>query len=143
MGKSSSIIPGLTVPAVTIGQVRYALAPNGLVAGFDQMGEYLAAYVEKSDQKLWTLKVYDNHRRSEKEGDAQDVFFKSMTAQPDETLLIETERGYRFVVGPANRTSRPVAAAHGQFWWDTTEAAASTNMVVIDSVNSESKFVRH
>jgi hypothetical protein len=111
MGKSSSRIPGPTVPPVTIGQIRYEQVRNGLVAGFDQMGGYLAAVDGESGQQLWTLKVYENKRLSDKEGDVQDVFFKSMSAQPDGTLLIENERGGRFVVDPADRTSRPVTPA--------------------------------
>ncbi len=114
MGKSSSRIPGPTVPPVTIGQVRYEQVRNGLVAGFGQMGGYLAAYGGGSGRRLWTLKVYENRRLSDKEGDVQNVFFKSMSAQPDGTLLIESERGGRFVVDPASRTSRPAASAGAQ-----------------------------
>ncbi|HET7332961.1 hypothetical protein [Dyella sp.] len=105
MGKSSSRIPAPTVGAVTIGKVRYEQVRNGLLAGFDQMGGYLAAYDVESGKQLWTLKVYDNRRLSDKEGDVQDVFFKSMKAQPDGSLLIENEQGKRFVVDPSARTS--------------------------------------
>lgn len=107
MGKSSSRIPSPTVAPVTIGNVRYEQIRNGLLAGFDQMGGFLAAYDATSGKQLWTLKVYDNQRLSDKEGDVQDVFFKSMTARPDGTLLIENERGKRFVVDPNTRTSSP------------------------------------
>lgn len=109
MGKSSSRIPGPTVPPVTIGKVRYVQVRNGLLEGFDQMGGYLAAFDVESGNQQWTLKVYENKRTSDKEGDVQDVFFKSMTAQPDGTLLIENERGGRFVVDPSVRTSTSVA----------------------------------
>jgi hypothetical protein len=74
------------------------------MAGFEQMGGYLAAYDEATGQQLWTLKVYDN-QRVPKEGDVQDVFFKSMTLQADGTPLIENERRARFVVDPKARTS--------------------------------------
>lgn len=40
----------------------------------------------------------------------QNVFFGSMTAQPDGTLLIENERGRHFVVDPAVRASTPVSS---------------------------------
>jgi hypothetical protein len=110
MGKSSSRIPGPTVPPVTIGKVRYEQVRNGLLEGFDQMGGYLAAFDVESGSQLWTMKVYENKRLPDKEGDVQDVFFKSMTAQPNGTLLIENERGGRFVVDPAIRTSKPVAS---------------------------------
>lgn len=105
MQKSGSRIPAPTVPPVTTGGVRYEQVKNGLMAGFDQMGGYLAAYDEASGQQLWTLKVYDNKRLPGKEGDVQDVFFKSMTLQPDGTLLIENERRARFVVDVKARTA--------------------------------------
>lgn len=114
MGKSSSRVPGPNVPPVTIGKVRYEQVRNGLLEGFDQMGGYLAAFDVETGSQLWTLKVYENKRLPEKEGDVQDVFFKSMTAQPDGSLLIENERGGRFVVDPASRTSRPVTSADTQ-----------------------------
>jgi hypothetical protein len=106
MQKSGSRIPAPNVPPVTIDGVRYEQVKNGLLAGFDQMGGYLAAY--SGDQQLWTLKVYDNKRDPVREGDVQDIFFRSMTAQPDGTLLIENERRARFVVDPKARTSTPV-----------------------------------
>ncbi|MCY4756715.1 hypothetical protein [Pelomonas aquatica] len=105
MQKSGSRIPAPAVPPVSTGGVRYERVKNGLTAGFDQMGGYLAAYDEASGRQLWTLKVYDNQRVSGKEGDVQDVFFKSMALQADGTLLIENERRARFVVDLKARTS--------------------------------------
>ncbi len=107
MQKSGSRIPAPTVPPVSVGGVRYEQVKNGLAAGFDQMGGYLAAYEESSGRQLWTLKVYDNRRIPGKEGDVQDVFFKSMTLQADGTLLIETERRARFTVDTKARTVTP------------------------------------
>ena len=107
MSISASRIPSPAVPPVTSDGVRYEQVRNGLTAGFDQMGGYLAAYDAASGKALWTLKVYDNKRDPELEGDVQDVFFKSMTAQPDGTLLIENERGKRFVVDPKARRAAP------------------------------------
>ena len=109
MKKSGSRIPSPAVAAVSTGNVRYEQVLNGLLAGFDQMGGYLAAYDDASGRQLWTLKVYDNRRLPDREGDVQDVFFKSMSLLPDGTLLIENERGARFIVDPAARMSR---AAH-------------------------------
>lgn len=105
MQKSGSRIPAPTVPPVSAGGVRYEQIRNGLTAGFDQMGGYLAAYDEASGQQLWTLKVYDNQRVPGKEGDVQDVFFKSMTLQADGKILIENERRGRFIVDPTTRTT--------------------------------------
>jgi hypothetical protein len=106
-GKSGSRIPAPRVPAVQSGGVRYEQVANGLLAGFEQMGGYLAAYDDASGTQLWTLKVYENARNPEREGDVQDIFFKRMTLQADGTLLIENERGGRFVVDPVARTSVP------------------------------------
>jgi hypothetical protein len=107
MQKTSSRIPPPKVAPVHADGVRYEQVGNGLTAGLDQMGGYLAAYDEADGKQLWTLKVYDNVRNPHREGDVQDVFFKSMSLQPDGTLLIENERGARFVVDPKARTSVP------------------------------------
>ncbi len=53
------------------------------------MGGYLQALDEASGEQLWLLKVCDKQRQAGKEGDVQDVFFKSMTLQPNGNLLIE------------------------------------------------------
>jgi hypothetical protein len=105
MNKSGSRIPSPAVAPVKAGGVRFEQVSNGLLAGFEQMGGYLAAYDDASGRQLWTLKVYDNRRSLDREGDVQDVFFKAMSLRPDGTLLIENERGARFVVDPAARTS--------------------------------------
>jgi hypothetical protein len=107
MQKSGSRIPAPIVEPIVSGGIRYEQVKNGLLAGFDQMGGLLTAYDEESGEQLWTLKVYDNKRDPEREGDVQDVFFKSMTLQDDGTLLIENERGARFIVDPAEQTVTP------------------------------------
>ncbi|MBC7699602.1 hypothetical protein [Aquabacterium sp.] len=104
MQKSGSRIPAPTVPPVSIGGVRYEQVRNGLSAGFEQMGGYLAAVDETTGSQLWTLKVYDNQRVPGKEGDVQDVFFKSMSLQANGQLLIQNERGGRFLVDPKTQT---------------------------------------
>ncbi len=76
--KSGSRIPAPRVAPVCSAGVRYEQVANGLRAGFEQMGGYLAAFDEASGKQLWTLKVYDNVRKADKEGDVQDVFFRSM-----------------------------------------------------------------
>lgn len=107
MSKSGSRIPAPQVAPVEIDGVRFEQVRNGLVAGLDQMGGYLSARDAKSNSELWTLKVYDNRRDQAREGDVQDVFFESMTVQTGGTLLIENERGKRFLVDPKARTSTP------------------------------------
>ncbi len=107
MQKSGSRIPAPIVEPIVSDGVRYEQVKNGLLAGFDQMGGYLSAFDENSGEQLWTLKVYDNKRDPEREGDVQDVFFKSMALQEDGTLLIENERGARFIVDPAQQSVTP------------------------------------
>lgn len=104
--KSSSRIPAPKVAPVVTEGVRYQQVGNGLLAGFEQMGGYLAAHDAASGTLLWTLRVYDNRRVPGKEGDVQDVFFKSMVLQGEDTLLIENERGGRYVVDLKTRTAK-------------------------------------
>lgn len=102
--KSGSRIPAPTVAPVSRDGVRYEQIKNGLLAGFEQMGGYMAAIDDASGEQLWTLKVYDNRRDPEREGDVQDIFFKSMTLQDDGSMLIENERGARFIVDLKSRS---------------------------------------
>ena len=76
-----------------------------------QVGGMLAAY-DASNREVWRLKVYENPRRPELEGDVQDVWFRSLRVERGK-LLIENERGERFEVDPATRhvLGQPVAPA--------------------------------
>lgn len=102
-----SRIPAPQVAPIEIDGVRYQQIRNGLLAGFDQMGGWLEAVDAVSGERLWVLKVYENRRDPTLEGDAQDVFFRSMSRQSDGTLLVENERRGRFVVDPKARTVSP------------------------------------
>ena len=93
------------VDSVEVAGVRYEQVRNGLAAGLDQTAGYLADLDATTGQGLWTLKVYDNLRDSGLEGDVQDVFFFSMTPQPDGRLLIENEDRARFVIDAGARTA--------------------------------------
>jgi hypothetical protein len=105
--KRSRIPPPVVEPIHHAG-VRYEQVRNGLVAGFDQMGGYLAAFSEETGEQLWTVKVYDNRRDPQMEGDVQDVFFRSMSLTPEGRLLVENERGARFLVDLTTQTVEPV-----------------------------------
>lgn len=74
-----------------------------------QVGGLLAAY-DADGHVLWSMKVFDNRRRDDLEGDVQDVFFRSMDVQPDGRLLIVNEVGQRFLVDVKTRTSVPLPA---------------------------------
>lgn len=104
---SASRLPPPDVAPVTIGGVRYAQAA-GKVATDGQVGGILAAY-DPGGTLLWTLKVYDNVRRADLEGDVQDVFFRSMTAEPDGRLRIVNESGKAFLVDVTTRAVTEVA----------------------------------
>lgn len=106
---SASRAPPPRVPPVFIAGVRYAQVPGDLETD-GQVGGILAAY-DASSRELWRLKVYENPRRPELEGDVQDVWFRSLRAEGGK-LLIENERGERFEVDPATRHvfSRPAPA---------------------------------
>ena len=88
---------------VFIAGVRYAQAPGDIETD-GQVGGVLAAY-DASGHEVWRLKVYENPRRAELEGDVQDVWFRSLRAEGGK-LLIENERGERFEVDPVTRTIR-------------------------------------
>jgi hypothetical protein len=108
MSRSESRIPPPAVDPIRSDGVRYEQVMNGFQAGLDQMGGYLAAYDAARGQRLWTLKVYENVRRPDREGDVQDIFFRSMLLQDDGRLLIENERGDRYLVDPEARSVEQV-----------------------------------
>lgn len=107
MPRRLSRIPAPQVAPFEIDGMRCEQVRNGLLAGLDQMGGWLAAVDVASGQQPWVLKVYENHRDPTLEGDAQDVSFRSMVRRSDGTLLIENERRGRFVVDPAARPASP------------------------------------
>ncbi len=104
---SASRLPPPDVAAVTLGGLRYAQVA-GKVSTEGQVGGILAAY-DAGGTLLWTLKVYDNVRRDDLEGDVQDVFFRSMTAEPDGQLRIVNEAGKAFLVDVKTRHVTEVA----------------------------------
>lgn len=98
MSISASRIPAPQITPIVINNIRIEQIKNGLNAGFEQMGGYLAAYDVDSNELLWSLKVYDNLRSSDMEGDVQDVFFRTMTLQPNGNILIENEKRIKYEV---------------------------------------------
>jgi hypothetical protein len=107
MSKSGSRIPAPTVQAISYNGIKYEQIKNGLLEDLGQMGGYLAAYDENNGDRLWILKIYDNKRNEEREGDVQDVFFKSMQMHEDGFLKIENEKGKRFLVDLDKKTITP------------------------------------
>ncbi|KQZ72334.1 hypothetical protein ASD55_11250 [Rhodanobacter sp. Root561] len=106
----ASRVPPPRVPPVFIEGMRYAQV-SGALETDGQIGGMLAA-CDASHREVWRLKVYENPRRPELEGDVQDVWFRSLRVEGGK-LLIENERGERFEVDPATRQvcRRPAPAA--------------------------------
>jgi hypothetical protein len=97
----ASRLPPPKVEPVTINGVRYSqVAGKESVDG--QVGGLLGAYNPKGEL-LWTLKIYENRRDSRLEGDVQDVFFSSMSVDPDGRLRIVNERGDTYLVDVKTR----------------------------------------
>ena len=105
----ASRLPPAKVAPVTINGIRYE-QQAGKESVDGQVGGLLAAFNAKGEQ-LWTLKVYDNRRDPDLEGDVQDVFFSSMSLGPDGRLHIVNEHGDTFLVDVTTRvvTAQPKA----------------------------------
>ena len=100
--------PPPRVPPISHGGVRYEQVKNATGLGFDQASGYLAAIDEKSGERLWVVKVYDNQPSPELEADVQETYFKSMELRPDQRVLaITNEAGARFLIDLETRAVRP------------------------------------
>ena len=97
---TASRAPPQRVPPVVIDGVRYAPV-IGDIDRDGQIGGILGAF-DASNRELWRLRVYENVRMPDVEGDVQDVYFRSMRAD-GRKLLIENEVGERFEVDTVSR----------------------------------------
>lgn len=80
---------------------------DAMALGFDQESGYLAAVAESTGNRLWVLKVFDNHPSPELEADVQVMFFKSMELRPSgDEIDVTNEAGRRFIVHLRERTVR-------------------------------------
>ncbi len=104
---SASRLPPARIASISIGGVHFAPICGTAEGAHGQVGGLLAAY-RANGTVLWSMKVYDNKRRDDLEGDVQDVFFRSMDVRPDGRLLIVNEDGRRFLVDVNARTSTPL-----------------------------------
>lgn len=96
------------VPPVTRNGIRFEQNLDATEAEFGQVGGVLIARDAKTGAVLWSLKVYENKRRPGLEGDAQDVFFRSMDFDSQGRLVIENERGQRFAVDVESHKVTPL-----------------------------------
>lgn len=73
-----------------------------------QSGGLLEIIDEASGKQVGMIKVYDNQRRPDLEGDVQDIFFASMAFDSAGKLIITDEVGRRFAVDVVKRESQPL-----------------------------------
>lgn len=96
------------LPPVEIDGVRYEQVLSGRKFGLPRNAGYLAAVEVATGGRLWILSVYDVPIDPQIEGDVQEVYFSRMERVPGEAaLLIENERGERFIVDVTRRAVRP------------------------------------
>lgn len=100
--------PPRVEPVVHSG-IRYEQVMNALDLGYDQLNGYLAAYDDRSGERLWVLRIYGVAFDPEMEGDVQEVYFSTMELGPaGDRLIIENELQDRFEVHLADRTVVPL-----------------------------------
>lgn len=71
-----------------------------------QSGGLLEIVDEATGKQLGLIKVYDNQREPDLEGDVQDIFFTSMAFDSSGKLIITDEVGRRFAVDVVTRESQ-------------------------------------
>lgn len=73
-----------------------------------QSGGLLEIVDVSTGKQLAMIKVYDNQRQPDLEGDAQDIFFASMAFDSSGKLIITDEVGRRFAIDVVKRESKPL-----------------------------------
>lgn len=96
--------PPPVVPPVERDGRRYAQRLGSHDAKAGQAGGLLDVIDMASGAVEATIKVYDNKRDPNIEGDAQDIFFASMAFDGAGRLMITDEVGRRFAVDVKART---------------------------------------
>jgi len=113
MSDDDSFMPAADRPApadvkpVERDGIRY----ERLIGNEPQVGGLIAAYDAASGKRLWTLAAFHNVRRSDFEGDAQDVFVRALQFDADGRLRVVDELGRHWLVDVKTRTSTAAPAA--------------------------------
>ena len=107
VSSSADRLPPAVIPPVERKGVRYAQAESGRDVGLDQVGGVLVASAADSGKRLWVLAVYPNPIDPKQEADAQWIFFKSMSFDPDGRLRIVNEAGKAYLVDVDTRKVSP------------------------------------
>lgn len=95
--------PPPRVPPITHAGIRYEQVRNARALGFDQVTGYLAVIDERTGERLWTVKVYDNPVHPKMEADVQLTYFSAMelnelarelriTNEDHECFVVELDR---------------------------------------------------
>lgn len=100
--------PPPKVPPLVRDGMRYVQHIGTHDDGIGQSGGLLDIVDDATGNLLTTLKVYDNTRRPDVEGDVQDIFFESMTFDASGKLIIADELGRRFAVDVVKREAVPL-----------------------------------
>jgi hypothetical protein len=103
-----------SAPAEVKPVVRDGVRYEALIGGSHdpQVGGLIGAHDVASGRRLWTLAVFDNVRKPEFEGDAQDVFVRELRFDAAGHLQVTDELGRHWVVDVVAHTSKPGASGH-------------------------------
>jgi len=99
--------PPDVAPVVYNGK-RYAQRIGSHDDHIGQSGGLLDVFQETTGKLVATIKVYDNVRNPDWEGDVQDIFFESMAFDDSRRLIITDEVGRRFAVDVDQLQSTPL-----------------------------------
>ncbi|MGR8929548.1 MAG: hypothetical protein ACU836_02825 [Gammaproteobacteria bacterium] len=89
--------PPQVAPVIRDGK-RYAQHIGTYEDSLGQSGGLLDIFDDATGKMIATIKVYDNKRSPDLEGDVQDIFFASMAFDTSGKLIITDEVARRFAV---------------------------------------------
>lgn len=100
--------PPPDVPPVVRDGKRYVQHIGTYDESIGQSGGLLDIIDDSTGRTIATVKVYDNARIPDLEGDVQDIFFESMEFDDSGKLIITDEVGRRFAVDVVTHISEPL-----------------------------------
>ncbi|CAD6877424.1 hypothetical protein [Methylomonas albis] len=87
---------------------RYVQRLGSFDDSIGQSGGLLDVFDDTTGKLITTIKVYENSRNPDIEGDVQDIFFESMEFDGTGNLVITDEVGRRFLVDTNKLNSVPM-----------------------------------
>jgi hypothetical protein len=100
--------PPPEVPPVVRDGRRYVQHIGTYDEDIGQSGGLLDILDDATGKLIATVKVYDNTRRSDLEGDVQDIFFEAMEFDEAGKLIITDEVGRRYSVDTVTHKAEPL-----------------------------------